>query len=211
MLGTMPDPHYRTRYTLIALLVAASLIADPPPEKLLGRWRSLETSKGGIGSMLTFHSNGVVDFSPGAVVEMTYRIEGGVLILPPATTTGPEQRQQMEFHGDNQLRLIVDPTSSVELTRRGAAADARNPILGEWVGSREMDGRKMECHYLFYPAGKSLFLLPFLTQQGHFSIQGTTMRLELPNRPPASGKFQIEGEVLTTPGGSGAGYRFGRY
>jgi hypothetical protein len=54
-------------YTLFVFLVAQCLSADPPPQNLLGRWRSIETSKGGIGSMLTFHSNGVVDFSPGAV------------------------------------------------------------------------------------------------------------------------------------------------
>ena len=201
-------------YAVLAFVMLQGLMADPPPQNLLGRWRSLETSKGGIGSMLTFHSNGVVDFSPGAVVEMTYRIEGIQLILPPATNTGPEQQQQMEFHGDNQLRLITKvggQNATVNLMRKGAVPDAANLILGEWVGNREMQGRQMEAHYLFYPAGKALFLLPFLTQAGHFSIQGTNMRLLLPNHPPADGKFQIQGDVLTTPSPSGGGYRFARY
>src|ERR1022692_2443326 len=87
-------------YVLLAVLAAQCLMADPPPQNLLGRWRSLKTTKGGIGSMLIFHSDGGFEFSPGAIVEMTYRIEGGQLILPPATNTGPELRQQMEFHGD---------------------------------------------------------------------------------------------------------------
>src|SRR5262249_2913570 len=105
------------------------LRADPAPPDLLGRWRSLETSKGGIGSMLTFHANGVVDFSPGAVVEMSYRIEGGELVLPPATTTGPEQRQHMEFSGDNQLRLTTKAggeSATVNLTRNGSQPDRDN-------------------------------------------------------------------------------------
>jgi hypothetical protein len=201
-------------YILFGVLVARCLSADPPPQNLLGRWRSVETSKGGVGSMLTFHANGVVDFSPGAVVEMPYRIEGDELILPPATTTGPEQRQQIEFRGNNQLRLIIKAeglTGAMNLTRKGAAPDITNSILGEWVGTQEMEGRLMEAHYLFYPAGKCLFLLPFLTKPGHFAIRGTNMRLELPNHPPAEGKFGILGDVLTTPSPSGSGYRFTRY
>jgi hypothetical protein len=201
-------------YTLVALVTLPGLMADPAPQNLLGRWRSVETSKGGIGSMLTFHSNGTVDYSPGAVVEMTYRIEDGQLIFPAATTTGPEQRQQMEFHGENRLDLTTKAggeSATVNLTRKGAAPDAAHPILGEWVGSREMQGRQMEAHYLFYPAGKTLFLLPFLTQAGHFVIQGANMRLELPNHPAAEGRFRIEGDVLTTPSPSGGGYRFARY
>jgi hypothetical protein len=201
-------------YTLFVFLVAQCLSAAPPPQNLLGRWRSIETSKGGIGSMLTFHSNGVVDFSPGAVVEMTYRIEGSQLILPPATNTGPELRQQMEFGGANQLRLItkVDGhVATLNLTRKGAVADAANPILGEWVGNQEMEGQRMEAHYFFYPAGRALFLLPFLTKPGHFTIRGTNMHLELPNHPPAEGEFRVEGDVLSTPSPSGSGYRFTRY
>jgi hypothetical protein len=201
-------------YTLFAFLIAQCVMADPPPQNLLGRWRSTETSAGGIGAMLTFRANGSIDFSPGAVVEMTYRIENGQLILPPDKKNGPEQRQQMEFRGDNQLRLVTKAggqSATVNLTRRGEAPDATNPILGEWLENREIQGRKMEAHLIFYPAGRGLLLLPFMTQPGHFSIHGTNMRLELPRHPPAEGKFQIEGDILTTPSPSGGGYRFARY
>jgi hypothetical protein len=164
--------------------------------------------------MLTFRANGSVDFSPGAVVDMTYRIENGQLILPPETKNGPEQYQQLEFRGDNQLRLIAKAggqSATMNLTRRGTARDAANPILGEWVQAREIQGRKMEAHWIFYPGGRGLLLLPFMTQPGRFSIHGTSMRLELPRHPPAEGKFQIEGDILTTPSPSGGGYRFARY
>ncbi len=157
--------------------------------------------------MLMFHSNGVVDCSVGAVVEMTYRIEGGELIFPPVRTNGPEQRQKMEFVGHDRLRL-----DEILLTRQGAAPDAKRPIIGEWAGTREMNGRQLEARYLFYPAGKCLFLLPFLTlPSGRYSIRGSTMRLELPERQTAEGKFEIEDDVLTLPGPSGSQYRLRRY
>ena len=112
----------------------------------------------------------------------------------------------MEFVGLDQLRL-----AEIALKRQGAAPDASHPILGEWVGKSEMNGRQLEVRYLFYPSGKSLFLLSFLTSAGRYSIQGSTMRLELPDYQAAEGKFLIEDDVLTTPGPSGSQYRFRRY
>jgi hypothetical protein len=192
--------------TILAFAFATFLAADQPPPGLLGRWRSIETSKGGIGAMLRFRPNGVVDFSPGAIVEMPYRIEGTEIILPPATTNGPEQRQKIEFIGTDRLRL-----AEARFTRSGAAPDAKNPILGEWVGRREMDGQQIDAYFFFYPAGKSLLLLPFLTVTGHYTIQGSTMRLEVPKHKDAEGKFQIEGDLLTVPNSSGSADRYRRY
>ncbi|HVO98733.1 MAG TPA: hypothetical protein VMT15_11735 [Bryobacteraceae bacterium] len=191
---------------VLALMLSQLTFADPPPE-LLGRWRSLETSKGGIGAVVIFRANGVVDFSPGAVVDTTYRIEGKELVFPPPTANGPELRQKMDFTGADRLRL-----AEANWTRAGAAPDPGNLILGEWVGKREMDGRPMEARYLFYPGGKFLFLLPFRTPApGRYSIQGSIMRLELPGRKPAEGPFKIDGDMLSTPSAGGSGYRFKRY
>lgn len=156
--------------------------------------------------MLAFHSGSRVDFSPGAVVDSTYRIEGSELILPPATKHGPEERQKIDFIGQNQLRM-----GQVAFTRLGASPDPQNLILGEWVAKREMDGHEMEVHYIFYTAGKLLFLLPFKTAPGRYVINGSLMKLELPQRRPVEGPFKIEGDTLTIPSPSGSGSRFRRY
>lgn len=112
----------------------------------------------------------------------------------------------MAFAGHDNLRL-----AEIELTRRGAPPDASKPILGEWVGTSEMSGLHLEARYIFYSTGKCLFLLPFRNGSGHYSIRGSTMRLELPDQKETEGKFQIERDVLTTPGQGGSGYRFRRY
>src|SRR5271155_3232223 len=119
----MPVLACRTRYAQIALVVAQVLRADPPPPELLSRWRSLETSTTGFGSMLTFHANGVVDCSAGVVVESVYRTEGSEMIVPPSSTDGAEQRQKMEFTGQDRLRL-----AELQLVRKGVAPDASHPV-----------------------------------------------------------------------------------
>jgi hypothetical protein len=194
------------------LLSAVSLLgADDSSTKLLGRWRSLETSRGGIGSMLAFRKGGIVEYSVGAVVEMPYRVEGDQLVLPPGTEKGPEQRQTMTFSADNRLRLASVGEPGTELTRQGRRTDATEAIVGEWRGTQEMGGRKTEVFYFFYPKGRGLFLMPFLTQQGSYSTVNGQIHLAWPNCPMPDATFKIEGDVLTFMPTNSRQARYARY
>src|SRR5229473_5716400 len=88
---------------LLPLVLLCASADDTSSGQIVGRWRSLETSKGGIGAMYGFHANGVVDFSPGAVVEMPWRIENDQLVLPSATVGGPEQKKSIKWLGENKV------------------------------------------------------------------------------------------------------------
>jgi hypothetical protein len=191
---------------LMALAVSPLLRADAPPQQLLGRWRSTQTSKGGLGSILFFRADGTFDFSPGAVVEMPYRIASNEIVFPPATTDGSEQRMKLQFTGQNQLSLLGE-----QLTRKGTAPDPKVPILGEWEGRRDMDGHQVEVHYIFYPNGKCLLLIPFVKRTLKYTVEGQNIRMELPNQEPLFGKFQIKDGVLTIPGSGGHGNEYSRY
>jgi hypothetical protein len=181
-----------------------------PTAGIVGRWRSVETSKGGIGVIFEFHSDGTVDFSPGAIVEMQWRIENDQLILPSATEGGPEQKQTLKWLGDNKLSL-GSGADVVELTRAGERTNAEIPILGEWIGSREMDGHKLEFRWLFSSGGKGLFLMPFVTQHGSYTISGSALHLEVPQ---VNSEFRLEVTdsllTLSKPDGSHAD-RYARY
>jgi hypothetical protein len=145
--------------------------------------------------MFEFHDDGTFNFSPGAVVEMKYRIEDNQLIFPPETSNGPEQRQTMEW--PNADRLILGRSQT--LSRQGPARDANNPILGEWTAPREMPGVKSEVHYFFESGGSSLLLFPFKWQKGRYSVKNATIRIEYPGKPAVEGPFRIEGNLLTIP------------
>lgn len=196
------------------------LLLGQSPADLLGRWRSLETSSGGIGAMFEFREGNLVNFSPGAVVPMSYRIDGDELTLPSATKDGAEQKVKVEWRGNDQLRLSFDALVKSrtgeahwkELSRRGVMPDSKTPIVGEWVGSREMPDGNHEFRYLFYPRGKVLFLIPFRTQQGTYTVRDGTIRLVLPDTGAFEGKFNVDGDVLTMPGPRGTGEsKFARY
>jgi hypothetical protein len=151
-------PHFALRYALLILACADFLVAAEVPSKLVGRWRSLETSQGSIGALLEFNADGTVDFSPGAVVEARYRMEGNQLILPSDTKAGPEQKMTIEFVGEDKLHFrpagnnAAEP-KSVELVRKGVRPDPSNLLIGEWNGTRDMNGHQAKMRWLFYPTG----------------------------------------------------------
>jgi hypothetical protein len=141
--------------------------------------------------MLFFRADGNMDFSLGAVVEVPYRIEGGEIVFPPATTGGPEQRTKLDFSGQDQLRIGSD-----QLARKGSAPDPKLPVLGEWEGKRDMGGSQVQVHYIFNPDAKCLLLIPFTTTTCHYAIEGRNIRVELPNQQPELRDFQLENGVL---------------
>jgi len=190
------------RFAAMILSLTPLLNAADTPDKLLGRWRSLETSKGGIGAMLDFHADGTVDFSPGGIVESQYRIEGNALIMKTADQS--INRMTWELVSENSLHLKpaagkAGQPAFVELTREATRQSADEPLTGEWIEKRSMAGQNLQAHWIFRSPDKLLFLLPFTTQPGHYTVTGDSIRLSLPNRPLLEGKFRIDGEVLKLP------------
>jgi hypothetical protein len=193
----------------VLLLFALVLANAQSPANLTGRWRSVETSKGGIGAVYQFHPDGTVDFSPGAIVDTPYRVEGDQLILPPATATGPETKSKLTVSGD-VLRLAVEGHVS-EYHRHGKVQDLRDPLLGEWLGSRVMDGRQMIEQMFFYPGGRSLLVILFTTQRGIYSTAGGRLVATFGGRTGLDGPFDISDGVLTIHRGSGLVTKLARY
>ena len=201
-------------YTAVTIVACVSFgfgphasAQQPSSATIVGRWRSLETSKGGIGYVWEFRADGTVDFSGSAVVEMPWRIEGNQLILPPATTDGPEQKYTLKWLGDNKLRWEAEG-GVAELARVGNRSDHANPIIGEWIENREMGGHNLEARYLFYPRSEVLLLIPFAIQHGSYTISGSKLHLKLPGLPPES-TFKVADNLLTFPapkGGQDAHY-----
>jgi hypothetical protein len=169
---------------------------QPSPAGIVGRWFSLERSKGGIGEVCEFRSDGTVDYSIGAVVVMPWRVENKQLILPSATTDGPEQKYTLKWLGDNKLRLETE-WGVTELARVGDRSDPGNPIIGEWIENREMGGRKLEARYLFYARGEALLLIPFAIQHGSYTISGSALHLKIPGLKKPEFRYKLADNSLT--------------
>jgi hypothetical protein len=202
------------RTPLLVLFAALPLATAQPPAtnpvaSLIGRWRSVETSKGGIGAVYQFRADGTIDFSPGAIVDMPYRVEGDQLILPPATTTGPEMKTTLTWPSNDVLRMSTQGQS--EEYRRQGKADPRDRLIGEWLTSREMDGQKMPTEIFFYPVGKSLLVIRFTTQHGRYTVTNGKLVAEFGGRVGLDGTFDITNGVLSIQRSGGRVTKLARY
>jgi hypothetical protein len=175
---------------IAALLLAASLPAQQA-QTLVGRWRSVETSQGGIGAMYEFRADGTFSFSPGAIVDMSYRLEGDQIVFPPATTTGPEQKSSLEWSGHDSFLM-----AGIAYRRLGAAPDTNHPLSGEWSGTDQMDGKKMERHFIFDGSGHCLMLVLFLTQNGVYTAQSGNLTARINGASALSGAFSFANGIL---------------
>jgi hypothetical protein len=176
------------------------MMAAGPEEALLGRWRTMNTTKGGIGAMYEFKTGGVVLVRPGAIVPGTWRIEGNEIVLPPMVEGGPELRQTVDFSQPGRLILRQGANTAMDLSRVGKAPAGKPTVVGEWTGMRAMDGGQLEMRIFFYANGKSLFLLPFTTQQAKYGLTDGRMFLTLPDGKTTEGPWSLTGNVLTIPG-----------
>lgn len=227
-------PPVRKLFLLIAMACTTGTSAD---RTVIGRWRSLETSEGGIGGIFIFREDGTLEFSPGAVVETKYRVEGNRLIMPGGTVNGPEQVWVIESLTKDELRVSPEdwqpkeaktpraPASapSMRMTREGEGVDPKSLILGTWqslgVGQRpssdKVSGRSaptIKNTWQFRADGLVLLTVPFRIEKGRYSIKDDLIRILIEERPTVEGKVRWDGDVLVIPGPRGIGEsRFARY
>jgi hypothetical protein len=196
--------------TLIAgISLSSARAAEAPP--LAGRWLSVERSDGGIGALYEFRADGSFQFSPGAIVEMPYRLEGDQLILPSATKGGPEQKSTLEWSGKSRFRMTANGQSGNFYQRQGTQIDQGNPLVGEWLGSNQMDGRKIESRFIFDASGTCLLLVKFTVQQGSWSVNEGNLAARINGTTALEGKLEISGNFLTLYRSGGRVTKLKRY
>ena len=187
-------------------------MAEDLPQNLLGRYRTIASNAKGVGAMYEFKTGGVVLIRPGAIAPGLYEIAGSYMILPPLKAGGPVNKQLIDFSQPGRLRLLQGTEVSMDLSRVGKAPAGKPTVLGEWVGMKLMEGQNLEMRIFFYPGGKSLFLLPFQTQQGKYSVEKNIMRITLPDGKISEGPYKATGNELTVPSvHAGSSTRLAKY
>ena len=197
---------------LLLICLAALGFADDLPEKLLGRYRTVVPNAKGVGALYEFKTGGAVLIRPGAVAPGLYEIEGNYMVMPALQAGGPLNRQIIDLSQAGKLRLMQGKDVSMDLTRVGKAPAGKPTVVGEWVGMKMMEGQNLEMRIFFYAGGKSLFLLPFQTQQAKYSVTGDQMRITFPDGTIAEGPFKGVGTSLSVPSvRSGASTKLAKY
>jgi hypothetical protein len=187
------------RRNFIALTLPACL---PAAASLNGRWRSVTTSRGGIGAVY-FQPNGAARYSSAAIVAIGYQPDGNQIILggqPVGVGWHPDGRLQFNF-GGNQVEDYV---------RQGKLVDPERPLLGEWKGLRTMQGRQLPVTLQFHANGQALMVIFLKTLAGRYTTApGGEWTLALPSLPPRT-ITEASGQLTITAAG-GDPHQFARF
>ncbi len=190
------------RIVLCSALWVATGVCEEGGGKLLGKWRSVTVSKGGIGALINFYGDGRFDYMPAAIVAGQYRVEGEKLIT--AFDNGePENTMTIKSVTAEALRLVMQESlPSLDLKRVGRPEDPDNPdnpLVGVWITRETMPGLPAHGYYYFRDNGRETFVVPFRTDHCKYSITGDRIRLVQAGGDSKEGPFRWEGEVLVLP------------
>jgi hypothetical protein len=193
--------------SLVLLCLWTYCAAAQEGSQIVGRWRSQQTSKGGIGAMYDFEADGTVRFSPGAIVPMQYRVEGDRLKFFPSDGIA----YALSWNDDDHLRMTVNGAGSEDYTRLGVRPDPLNKLAGEWIGTREMGGQKVLAHWIFSDNSNAVLMIRFFTQTGNYTIQNGRLVAKFGEQVGLDGPISFYEGVLTINRSRGRVTKLSRY
>jgi len=189
------------------LFLLAASIGLQGASPIRGRWRSVTTTQGGIGGVYEFRADGTAMYRSAALVEMDYRLTGSQLSLGG-------QAASVGWHDDGRLQINFGNESREDFVRQGAVADAARPLLGEWLGSRTMEGRRLPVTFQFHGNDRALLAVYLRTVTGRYRTAGGAegaWTMTLPSLPARSIHFDAASGQLTIQAAGGDPHAFVRF
>jgi hypothetical protein len=168
------------RLALLSALCVFSGFCEEQESKLLGKWRSVTTSKGGIGALLDFRQGGKFEYIPAAIVAGRYSVEEQRLTI--RDPSGEPVVMNIEAMSTEALRLGMPKAGSLDLKPVSQLEDPEHLLLGVWVTVHTMEGLLNRGYYYFRSDGTETFTVPFRTDQCLYAITGDRIRMTYPRQ-----------------------------
>ncbi len=157
--------------------------------------------------MYDFDADGTVRFSPGAIVAMLYRLDGDRLSFLPADGMD----YAVSWNDGDHMRFTIAGAGSEDYTRLGSMQDPRNKLIGEWIGTRDMEGKKLLVHWIFGSDSNAVFMLRFYTQTGSYTVQNGRLVAKFGGRIGLDGPISVADGVLSINRSGGRVTKLSRY
>lgn len=153
-------------------------------ENITGIWSATERTKGGLGSQWIFFENGDISLTFGALVDFKYEIKDNFIF-----THLDEEKIIKEEFKISGVKLTIKNEESAEskvMTWAGIPADIKQPLIGDWTYPH-YTGQTALMRYT--RGGLAQLSVPFVVENGTYSIQGNKVVITFRNKEPRAYLF----------------------
>jgi hypothetical protein len=164
---------------------------------IVGKWESVTRSRGGIGSTLDFHSDGTVSLTPGAMLDLNYRLDGTRLVMSftdPGSGEVSENTVDVHISGDSMMQSDPESGQEIRLVRAQAARTDTLPIVGTWSFTHQTGGTAFQ---IFTADGNMHLRVPARTDRGTYVISADSLTTIIEGQDPWQVRYAIDGTKLT--------------
>jgi len=164
---------------------------------IVGKWESVTRSRGGIGSTLDFHSDGTVSLTPGAMLDLNYRLDGTRLVMSftdPGSGEVSENTVNVHISGDSMMQSDPESGQEIRLVRAQAARTDTLPIVGTWSFTHQTGGIAFQ---IFTADGNMHLRVPARTDRGTYVISADSLTIIIEGQDPRQVRYAIDGTKLT--------------
>jgi hypothetical protein len=195
-----------TRHALTLILGLAMVFPVCADTNIVGDWASVSRSKGGIGTIWIFESNGKLTQIASAIVDFSYRTDDGHIIMVPRindrVANDPPILNSFEFSEDvKTLTLSPDGTSNKKVLQRvGAVVDDTKPIVGEWSFTHDSGAL---ASMRFSRRGEVQLRVLLKSTSGAYSFTDGKLTATLPGRSVMEFSVESKGDRISLQGNQG--------
>lgn len=159
---------------------------------ITGIWSATSRTKGGLGSQWTFFESGDVSLTFGALVDFKYEINGNFILMH--MDEGKITKEEFLISGN---KLTIKNEKSQEpmvMEWAGIPADIKQPLIGNWTYPHHT-GQTALMRYT--RGGLAQLSVPFIVENGTYSIQGNQFVITLRNKEPRAYSFTRNNKQLS--------------
>lgn len=183
--------------TASALLISPPVRADEDTASVVSLWLGEARTQGGLGNAIEFRADGTAQYTFGALLDGTYRLDGVSLWITPVGQTGETRPVEQHIDGNTAVRSQSPPADAppretlsaderamldrmsqpLAMTRVGSATPGALAIVGTWTYAHPAGAAAYET---FTPGGKFVLRVPMQVTEGTYQATAARIVLKLP-------------------------------
>lgn len=178
----------------ILFLANQNILSQKIESPLINKWESFAKTRSGMGTTLTFNSDGTVVRTKSAMQNFLYSYKNDTLITSLVNFETMQPRLDtsiVKVSGDTLTQYYFQ--KGIKKIRTMFRVRGKDSIIGKWYSKNSMG---QTYYYDFRSDYTMFFRLPYEIKNGNFTLEGNLVKIEYDDSPPKEINFEIKNDNL---------------